>query len=273
MHTRLRLARRAHWWIAAGMCGGLSYLARPEGVAAIMILAAAVILYTAGLHPMWPGQRPRQWRRNRAAFPWSHAAGSCALLAAGFLLIAAPYMGVIGKFTGKKDISSPEVQKVEVQKGDTPASRLAPSYARPLGVVDPSPITFAAATPVFDLVTWQKLAMELLETFGWAPWLVLAGALLLKPRLWGRPHWRALFNVWFTMWLAVMIWLIHHSGYLDGRHTLAMQLALHCLFALALPIWERPMRWWQNCVAHRPGPRGLLARACLPGCAGTAGRW
>jgi hypothetical protein len=55
---------------------------------------------------------------------------------------------------------------------------------------------------------------------------------------------RALVIIWILLWDGVMFWLIGRSGYLDGRHTLAVIVLLHALFALALPVWKIPVRWW-----------------------------
>jgi hypothetical protein len=105
---------------------------------------------------------------------------------------------------------------------------------------------------LLDPAAWDQLTRELWETFGFAPCLVVLGALLLRPRLWGRPHWRMLALIWIGLWVAVMFWLMDRTrgqariGYLDGRHTLVLLVMLHALFALALPIWAAPMRWWQD---------------------------
>ena len=79
-------------------------------------------------------------------------------------------------------------------------------------------------------------------------------AILIRPRPWGRKHWRPLVFFWIGFWLTVMVWLLYvtrrtdpsHQGYLDGRHTLVLQLVFFSLFALALPLWMKPMVWYQN---------------------------
>ena len=125
------------------------------------------------------------------------------------------------------------------------------------GVMPASPLP--ATNLLVQRDTWQLLGMELWETFGFAPCLVVGLALPLRPRLWGRPHWRALVFVWMGVWFSVMLWLIHTAGYLDGRHTLALQLSLHCLFALSLPLWGKPMQWWQDRWRATPAWDGLPA--------------
>ena len=84
--------------------------------------------------------------------------------------------------------------------------------------------------------------------------------MLLVPHLWGRPRLRPLVNIWFFVWAMVMLWLVKHSGYLDGRHTLPLVVLLHALLALAFLKWTKPMRWWMNWWRGRPE-----AWARLPG--------
>jgi hypothetical protein len=131
--------------------------------------------------------------------------------------------------------------------------------------------------------------MEIWETFGFAPCLIVGLAMLLRPRPWGRRRWRVLVFVWVFLWLGVMLWLIDRTrtpekpeGYLDGRHTLILQFILQCLFALALQIWMRPMVWWQNFWRRKAAwerlpavlrwgrwpyvfSAGVLVLGCLPG--------
>jgi len=291
MSTRLRWRPRA--WLGAGALAGLSYLARPEGVAAVLILAVSLVLYYGRVHPWrWIHRKSdaRQCRsRARAAFPWSECAKCLAMLALGFAVIAGGYVGAIGRFTGKKPLFGGPVAGVP-----TVASPRASSSSAGLAVL-PGFVAMAPVVPVAGTIsqihpegagaprgTWELVGTEILETFGFAPCLVVGLALPLRPRLWGRPHWRPLVFVWIGVWLALMVWLIRTSGYLDGRHTLALELALHCLFALALPLWGKPMQWWQDWWRARPGwaslpawrrwngwpgifSSGALVLGCLPG--------
>jgi hypothetical protein len=151
-----------------------------------------------------------------------------AALVVGAALPAMPYMFIIGGLTQKKSLSMtmavPHVQVVL-------AGALAPLPNKPI---------------------LEKVAMELLETFGFGPWIALLGAMLIAPYLWGRPRLRPLVNIWFFSWAIVMLWLVKHAGYLDGRHTLPLVLLLHGLLALAFLAWTKPMRWWMNWWRGRP---------------------
>jgi hypothetical protein len=255
---------RLHWrpwsWLLAGVLAGLSYLTRPEGVAAVIIVGIAVVLHTARFRPRrWP-ELVRRWHVPRRSFCWNDAAKSLATLLLGFLLIGLPYMVAIGRFTAKKhlwDAAAPLLQAPVMVAAQLPA---------PL---------HEGLGSLFDPAAWQAIGMELWETFGFGPCLVVLLAMAFKPRLWGRRHWQPLVLVWVLIWVGVMVWLLDRAGYLAGRHTLPLQVALHCLFALALPIWARPVQWLlqrQKAVrtaATDAWPRvavaGALTLGCLPG--------
>jgi len=230
--TRLRL--RPWPWLLAGLLAGASYLTRPEGVSALILLAFALLYH---YRRAWRVVlfRPWCWSVLRPGAPRTCIL-TLLLLALGFAIPAVPYMLAIGNFTRKKIIF--ETQPAQVCAPDSqPAvtARLLPSN-------------------LTDGKAWLKIHRESLETFGWAPCIVVWLAGLIRPRLWGRRHWRPLVLFWIFFWLAIMLWLIDKTrsgdplqqGYLDGRHTLVLQLVLFPLFALALPLWMRPMVWYQN---------------------------
>ncbi len=287
MSTRLRW--RPWRWLGAGVLAGLSYLARPEGVAAVLILGAALLLYYARVHP-GRRRRRRECRRSNTAFQWRECAKCVAFLVLGFVVIGGGYMTVIGRFTGKKPLPGEAAARTPVEvTPHAPPLAATPSVAGAASVSmfrraagASASVAPAALTPLAPRGTWALVGMEILETFGFAPCLVVGLALPLRPRLWGRPHWRTLVLLWIAMWLVVMVWLIHVSGYLDGRHTLALELVLHGLFALALPIWGTPMKRFQDWWRRKPGwaklpawrrwdgwpavfSGGALVLGCLPG--------
>lgn len=264
MRTRFRF--QFFPWLLVGALAGLSYLTRPEGAAAVVIIAAAILLYALRWHPLRWRRRTRITTPARLpALPRIERAAACAgVMLAGFLLVSLPYMAAIGQFTAKKSLTW------------TPPTPVAASA-----------FPTALTVPVFDLHAWQMVGMELWETFGFAPSILLGLAMAVKPRLWGRPHWRPLVFMWISIWLGVMLWLIGRAGYLDGRHTLVMLLVLHALLALALQIALLPMTWWQNLWRRSPywhrlpawmrWPRWpalvvaiTLLLVCLPGLAALA---
>jgi len=188
----------------SGLFAALSYLTRPEGLAISLITVAA--LATLLLH-----QRVPLWRKflRRRATPTAPVLRAIATHLLVLALISAPYILTIGGLTQKKNVL-------------------------PAPILQPASL---ATIPAIDPYAWAKIGKEIFETFGFAPCIVLGLAMLLKPRLWGRPRLRPISSIWFTLWLAVMLWLLASAGYLDGRHTLPLIILLHALFALSfIPI-------------------------------------
>jgi hypothetical protein len=152
------------------------------------------------------------------------------LLLAGAAIPALPYIVVTGRFTGKVNV--------------------VPS---PVPTVAPQPV--GAATGVPPVMVLPYIARELFETFFWPCAMVLGLAIVMKPRLWGRPRLRVPVLLWIGIWTSVMAGLLlwPGKGYLDGRHTLPLTFLLFGLLGLALAVWERPMRVWMDVVRRRPG--------------------
>ena len=222
MQTGLRWHR---WkWLVAGMIAGLSYLTRPEGVAAVFIFWGALAIYHG-----WPLPRLLRWRLPQRRGPV--CALTCGLLMLlGFVLVGSPYMMAIGKFTGKKStvlndlVATPPAAIV----GSRPAS----------GAVNGAvgrtvPLQMAAFEPWRGGI-WFKIGQELAETLGWVPGIIMIGVLLAKPVVLGRRRWRGLVLAWAVLWLMVMIWLLSTAHYLANRHTLVLVFLLEALFALSL---------------------------------------
>src|SRR5262249_6257000 len=120
------------------------------------------------------------------------------------------------------------------------------------------------------------IGREITETFFWPSVVVLLGAMFLKPVLWGRPRVRLVVVIWGGLWLVIMVALLRWPGkeYLDGRHTLPLEFMLYGLLALALMVWERPMRWWMAWWRRRPErwarlPAWMTLRQWPRVCAGT----
>ncbi len=236
---RTRLQWRPAGWILAGVLTGFSYLTRPEGVAAVMILTGALFFrWTQVLGPKaqrWP--RAPFWRPNgRATFL------RCAsLMLAAYFVIGLPYMIAIGGFTGKKPLLK-DVDKVQVAPLALP--RVGPAM---VAVKRPTMATLAVVRPEI----WGKIWQEVFETFGFGPFIVLGIAVALKPKVWAWPHWRPMCAVWAALWITVMAWLLERAKYLDGRHTLVLDLLLFCFFAMSLDVWRWAMGNWQKAWVRR----------------------
>ena len=78
---------RMRWCLLAGVCSGTAYLVRPEGTL-VCVVGLIWLLVSRDIRRQTPAKR--------------RVAGAAALLA-GYLVLAAPYMLMIGKFTRKKD--------------------------------------------------------------------------------------------------------------------------------------------------------------------------
>jgi hypothetical protein len=206
-------------WLLAGVLSGAAYLARPEGALAVVILTGTLgihlLLRQRGRAGGRGGRRFKALPRRRIGI--RQAAPAAVILLAGFLLLAGPYMAIIGQFTAKKSLAKGHAES------DTQ-------------VMSPQALIRGGA---YEKI--EKISIELQETFSWGAWMVVLLAVLYKPRLWGRARLRVLAIVWILAWDAVMYWLIGRAGYLDGRHTLPSVLLLQVLFALALAAWTRPM--------------------------------
>jgi hypothetical protein len=90
-------------WIAlgfSGLCSGLAYLARPEGVIVAMAIGAVLI----------GAQFTSRWRR-----PWSKVVGCAASLGLGAVAVASPYIAVIGHLTNKT--TGIEILQAALQEG------------------------------------------------------------------------------------------------------------------------------------------------------------
>jgi hypothetical protein len=113
-----------------------------------------------------------------------------------------------------------------------------------------------------ELEVAHVVGRELMETFFWPCVTVVLGGLVWKPRMWGRPRLRVAVSMWWWVWLGVMVWLLKWpgKGYLDGRHTLGMEVMLFGVLALALVAWRRPMVWWMGWWRRRPEAWGRLPR-------------
>ena len=65
--------------------------------------------------------------------------------------------------------------------------------------------------------------------------------------------------VWSLLWLALMVWLVRRAGYLDGRHTLPLELVLYAHLAVAFAFWATVARG----RFHRPRTAAAIAAAVI----------
>ena len=215
----------------AGVLAGFAYLTRPEGLSAPLIVIVTMLVTLVSRHT--PRSAALKLLPRRAP-PVKLVMQAAVSMLAGVCLPALPYMVAIGGITHKRSF----LPTLGGGGGGGEASHVLAA-----GIVSVVPMSPGLV---------KKMGMELWETFGFAPTIALLGACLWMPHLWGRARLRPLVVVWTMIWLAVMAYLISHEGYLDGRHTLPLELVLFGLLSLAFVAWTKPMRWWMNWWRGKP---------------------
>jgi hypothetical protein len=214
--------RRAAWFLLGGAAGSLSYLARPEG--ALVIALAGLILVAWQLRGRWGGT----WKQALAC-------GSC--LAAGSILLAAPYWATIGGLSVKPSAT----RMLETSEG--PAA--SPQAALPRGVLFAArfmPGTNGEAEG--NDSPWYALYEVLDETckgfhyVAWAP--ALLGLVLNRRRIWTEAGLALVagLGVVFVFVLWRLAWTVQ---YVSERHTLLIVLC-GCPLAVAA-VFDIGRRW------------------------------
>ncbi|HEY8506594.1 MAG TPA: glycosyltransferase family 39 protein [Gemmataceae bacterium] len=249
------------WFLLCGLASGLAYLVRPEGV----VLAGAAGLVVLGLC-------------LRGAWRFRYALARGAAVAAGLLLVMAPYVATIGKLTAKpsganliRSLLGLETEPAWHGAPESDATPAAPGHDGPPGAL------FAAwwhepTQAGESRMAWaaESLFSELLKSFHYLPaFLALGGVVWLAPRWRREPALRLL--VVLAAVHASLLWLLAVKvGYLSERHTLLIVLAGSYFAAAVLPPLGRWVASWALC---RRGDAGfwtaalaaLLAATALPG--------
>ncbi len=253
--TALLLAVRAvragspRLFALCGVCSGLAYMTRPEGV--VVPAATALFLIAMRAMPAW------RW-------PWRRSAACGAALALAGVVVGSPYLLVTHHLSNKP--SSREI--------------LRPRYHAEAPAI-PAGLNPAARRPGFPLAVWlnqdlpwssraiKGLRGILAETtkgfqyFGCIP--VLLGLWWYRDRLRTRPE----------VWLILTVVLVHTlalwrlavvAGYVSERHVLL--LVLCGTFPAVAAVRDMPARWlaWRRRKAdspavHEVGRPGLLRSA------------
>lgn len=218
-----RAMRRRSWigFAGCGLLAGLAYLTRPEGV--LVVLAVGMVLLGLQAHPAW------RW-------PWRRSLACLAGLAALALIVALPYMVVIGGVTNK-----PTALRVLGNDGSGEAdgqweSRLAappgPLFASVLGVTSASPTGDGVSRAAWGVGAVIGEIAKDFHYLGVVP--VLLGIWWFRDRIWSAP------GVWiilavcglqgFTVWRVAAL-----RGYVSERHTLLLVLCGCYWGAAAVP--------------------------------------
>jgi hypothetical protein len=259
----VRALEQPSWprFLACGMGAGFAYLVRPEG---LMLAAAAGLALVFG-------------RKLASRARWRQVLPNGLALVAGALIIAGPYMALIGGITNKPTggglLHGEDPDKIWKARPVETGER--PFYSLPLGAwwndgINKGESRFLWAT--------QSLFMEWLKSSHYLPGvLALFGLWLLRRRL-REPA--ILFLVVLVGMHAALLWLMAaRVGYVSQRHTLLIVL-VGCFFAAAAvpavaswlaagwrahdvkPTEQRHLArrtfWWLALS-------GLLTALCLPG--------
>lgn len=220
-----------------GLCGGLAYLTRPEGV--LLVGTIGLVLLGQQMLPAWR----KHWGRTLAC------AASLGLTA---LLVSAPYMTIIGGFTNKTTPNGIlRAGAAEHGEEETPVDREMPSPS--------AAICYTANTPALAVVwgtwwpTWteshhggslswglEAYIKEVGKGFHYLVWLpAFLGLWWFRERLRSAPG----------AWVMLLVCVLHSllilrvaavAGYLSERHSLL--LVLCGSFWAAAGVQEIPRR-------------------------------
>jgi hypothetical protein len=182
----------AGWFAACGLCGGLAYLTRPEG----LLPAVAVGLVLLGM------QAIRVCRQS-----WQCVALCGASLAVGALVVGGPFVAVTGRISNKptaRSILHGGHQARDVQT--TAGPLLAMTWAGPQG-----------QGPSLSWGLWA-LTSETLRAYQYLAWLpALLGLWWFRVRLGRQPGAWALLVLCLLL-AAVLVRMSAVAGYLSERH-------------------------------------------------------
>jgi hypothetical protein len=202
-----------------GMCGGLAYLTRPEGL--LLVVAAGLVLLGVQLVSAW------RW-------PWSRTLACAATLGLTALVVGAPFPLIIGKLTAKPNPSKVMEELVSRPPLDEEVGRSRPLEASILAVYAPPNLK--------DRTWWALRAVgeETVRGFHYVLWL---------PALLGLWWFRRLFFKRPAVWVVAVYCFLHTlllwklamvMGYVADRHV--QVLVLGGVFAAAAGAWEAGLR-------------------------------
>lgn len=223
MSTSLMFAVRAvrrpgvGGFLLTGLAVGASYLVRPEA----LIVAAGVAL-VAG----WLGYT-RLWPRDLTL-------GRLTALGVGLMLVAGPYMIVIGGVSNKPSVKG--VVPEEMPRGrlmKAPENAHANPAAAPLFAMWMSPSLKEEGIPARLLFGARAATAETVKTLYYVPAVfALVGLISLRRRIAAEPGLWVLLVVAGLNTLLITVYVGAYVGYVSERHTMLLAL-IGCLFAAA----------------------------------------
>jgi hypothetical protein len=247
----VRALRSGSWvhFAFCGLCSGLAYLTRPEGI--FLGVSVALVLLGRQLTPAGRGA----WRKT-----WTHLA--CSTAAA--LMVAGPYVLIIGgisnKTTAKEILQTARQETVSVRGQETHAQRAelvqGPLIASMLATWWPD-----GQNSDFQARLWWSLyalASEVVKGFFYVAWLpAFLGLYWFRERLYAVP------GVWVMLVLCLLqslalLRVAMVAGYVSDRHVLIIVLcglywAVAAIFALG--------HMWTRTRSASEGGQSLISRA------------
>jgi hypothetical protein len=209
---------------AAGLAGGLAYLTRPEG--GVIVLAIGLVLLAM--------QAVSRWRRG-----WGDWLDCTIGLTAGTLVVAAPFMVLIGHITTKttpQTIINARTDQVSLRRqSDTALAFTGRTPPPGVWAVWDQVHPWGEAEHAFKKrLVWGLTAVTLIvsRSFFWVAWVPMLGGLW-----WFRDRFRATPVSWVLILAAGLITVLGYlvactMGYLSERHLVLMVLA-GCFWAAA----------------------------------------
>jgi hypothetical protein len=200
--------RRLFWFATAGLCGGLAFLARPEG--AMLPVVAVPLIIACKWRNWWPAS-------------WPRTLVIAATLSAFTLAVTIPYWATIGGL-GKKTTFK---EMLNVEHSPTVDSRLLLASRFQPGV---DGYNWDNITAVFIART---ILTETAKCFGYValvPALVGIWLLWRRGQLGGQPVGWVLLAIGLLNWL-LLAWLAWKARYVSERHTILIVL-IGCWMAM-----------------------------------------
>jgi hypothetical protein len=193
------LARASVWRFAlCGLCAGLAYLTRPEGILPLVAVAAALLAM----------QATTAWCR-----PWPRWTICATSLTLGTLLAAGPFVAATGRLTNKPTAHT-------IAQGNEEAGHGQRATGLPLAV---SWIGPAGKGPGIGWGLWA-VASETIRAFQYLAFLpALAGLWCCRARFGGQPGFWVLLTLCVLL-SAVLVRMAAVVGYVSERHVLLLVL-------------------------------------------------
>jgi hypothetical protein len=254
-------------WVAfgiSGMCSGLAYLARPEGMLVAMAIGAVLV----------GAQFASRWRR-----PWPSVLGCATSLGLGAATVGGPYVAVIGHLTNKT--TGIEILQAALEEGPEEPSR--PEVSQDgLGVQSASFGVYwldARKSERGRRLEWgfKAVAGEYIKGFGYFAWLAALIGICCCP----GPFRREL-GAWAVFALCLLytlaLWRVAYvAGYVSERHSLLVVMCglywvvggvdWFCSSLVRAGGWMQARWGWVHPFPARQGTASLIILVALAGVA------